>query len=80
MSDIREVGVVGSGAMGQGIAQVFAQSGFKVLVYDSLDGAVERATGRIEKALNRQVEKGKLDTDSVKKTMTFGWLKGSLVE
>ena len=70
MSDIREVGVVGSGAMGQGIAQVFAQSGFTVRVYDSLDGAVERATGRIEKALNRQVEKGKLDADSVKKTMS----------
>ena len=69
MSEIIEVGVVGSGAMGQGIVQVFAQNGYKVLVYDALEGAVDKAVARIEKVLNRQVEKGKMEPGAVKSTM-----------
>ena len=69
MNDIKEIGVVGSGTMGQGIVQVFAQNGFKVLVYDALAGAVDKAVARIEKMLNRQVEKGKLEAGAVKSTM-----------
>ena len=58
--DIKRVGVIGAGTMGNGIAQVFAQSGFEVKLYDALPGAVERARATIEKSLAKFVEKGKM--------------------
>ena len=57
---IKTVGVVGAGTMGNGIAQVFAQSGFEVRVYDAAPGAVERARATIDRSLSKFVEKGKL--------------------
>ena len=61
MSDgITRVGVVGAGTMGNGIAQVFAQSGFDVTLIDAADGALERARATIDKSLGKLVEKGKL--------------------
>jgi 3-hydroxybutyryl-CoA dehydrogenase len=46
--------------MGNGIAQVFAQSGFEVRLCDLVPAAIERARGSIEKSLAKFVEKGKL--------------------
>src|SRR5579862_1913337 len=46
--------------MGNGICQVFAQSGFTVRVFDATPGAVDRARASIEKSLAKFVEKGKL--------------------
>jgi 3-hydroxybutyryl-CoA dehydrogenase len=57
---IRRVGVVGAGTMGNGIAQVFAQSGFEVKLCDAVPAALERARTTIEKSLGKFVEKGKL--------------------
>ncbi|HEX9368826.1 MAG TPA: 3-hydroxyacyl-CoA dehydrogenase NAD-binding domain-containing protein, partial [Vicinamibacterales bacterium] len=57
---IKRVGVVGAGTMGNGIAQVFAQSGFEVRLCDAVPAAVDRARGSIEKSLSKFVEKGKL--------------------
>jgi 3-hydroxybutyryl-CoA dehydrogenase len=57
---IKRVGVVGAGTMGNGIAQVFAQSGFEVRLCDMVPAAIERARGSIEKSLAKFVEKGKL--------------------
>jgi len=54
------VGVIGAGTMGNGICQVFAQSGFTVRVFDATPGAVDRARASIEKSLAKFVEKGKL--------------------
>ncbi len=59
-SDIRRVGVVGGGTMGSGIAQLFAQRGFAVLLQDVSQPALDRARTGIEKSLARFVEKGKL--------------------
>lgn len=55
------VGVVGAGTMGRGIAQVFAQSGYEVKIYDAMAGATEAGIKSIEKFLAKSVEKGKLD-------------------
>ncbi|HMC78860.1 MAG TPA: 3-hydroxyacyl-CoA dehydrogenase NAD-binding domain-containing protein, partial [Vicinamibacterales bacterium] len=57
---IKRVGVVGAGTMGNGIAQVFAQSGFEVRLCDAVPAAIDRARGSIEKSLGKFVEKGKL--------------------
>jgi len=57
---IKRVGIVGAGTMGNGIAQVFAQSGFEVRLCDQVPAAIERARGSIEKSLAKFVEKGKL--------------------
>jgi 3-hydroxybutyryl-CoA dehydrogenase len=60
MADIRTIGVIGAGTMGNGIAQVFAQSGFDVKLCDAVPAALDRARRTIEKSLARFVEKGKL--------------------
>jgi 3-hydroxybutyryl-CoA dehydrogenase len=57
---IRTVGVIGAGTMGNGIAQVFAQSGFAVRLVDVAEPMLDRARGTIEKSLGKFVEKGKL--------------------
>ena len=57
---ISRVGVVGAGTMGNGIAQVFAQSGFEVQLVDPAAGALDRARANIEKSLARFVEKNRL--------------------
>jgi len=60
---IKTVGVIGAGTMGNGIAQVFAQSGFTVRLIDVAQPMLDRARGSIEKSLGRFVEKGKLSAE-----------------
>jgi len=60
MLNIKRGGVIGAGTMGNGIAQVFAQSGFEVRLCDLVPAAIERARGSIEKSLAKFVEKSKL--------------------
>ena len=54
---IKTVGVIGAGQMGAGIAQVCAQAGYDILLYDASADAVKSALARTEKGLNRLVEK-----------------------
>ena len=63
-TNVKTVAVIGTGTMGCGIAQVFAQAGRKVLMYDAVPGAVERALKTIDKSLSKFVEKGKLTADA----------------
>jgi 3-hydroxybutyryl-CoA dehydrogenase len=60
MAEVRKIGVVGAGTMGNGIAQVFAQSGYAVTLCDASPPALDRARATIEKSLGKFVEKGKL--------------------
>jgi 3-hydroxybutyryl-CoA dehydrogenase len=58
--DIKTIGVVGAGTMGSGIAQVFAQAGFSVLLVDVADPMLDRARGCIVKSLDTLVAKNKV--------------------
>jgi 3-hydroxybutyryl-CoA dehydrogenase len=73
MAEIRRVGVVGAGTMGNGIAHVFARSGFPVVLADVDQPALDRGFSTIEKNLGREVAKGKLtqaDADAARARMT----------
>lgn len=66
--EIKKVGVVGCGAMGAGIAQVCAQSGYQVVVSEINDELLKKGLAFIEKTLAKSVEKGKLsheDKDAI---------------
>ena len=54
------IGLVGLGAMGLGIAQVYLQAGFKVLATDSLEKTLEQAPFRLQEQLQARVNSGKL--------------------
>ncbi|MCP8686560.1 3-hydroxyacyl-CoA dehydrogenase PaaH [Marinobacterium sedimentorum] len=56
------VAVIGAGAMGAGIAQVAASAGHPVMIYDKAPGAAQAGIAGIAKGLDRQVERGKLDS------------------
>ena len=51
--NIRKVGIVGAGTMGNGIAQVFAQSGFEVTIRDVGQPQIERGMSSIKKSLGK---------------------------
>lgn len=59
--NIKTVGVVGAGTMGNGIAQVFAQAGFRVRLVDIAQPMLDRARHTIENSLAKLVEKGKIE-------------------
>ncbi|MEQ1564781.1 MAG: 3-hydroxybutyryl-CoA dehydrogenase [Myxococcota bacterium] len=61
--DIRRIGVIGSGQMGNGIAQVAAAAGYDVVLHDVNAAALDRGLANIDKSLGRLVEKGKLAAD-----------------
>jgi len=60
MSNIAVFGVIGAGQMGQGIAQVAARAGCRVPLLDASPELAEQGFARIERAVARLVEKGKL--------------------
>jgi len=63
---IKTVAVLGAGTMGNGIAQVFARSGYKVILRDVEQRYLDRAMDTIAKNLDREIKKGKLpETEKV---------------
>lgn len=63
------IGVIGAGAMGRGIAQLFASAGLPVRLYDSNPQTVEQALAFNRELLERAVAKGKLAADGLAATM-----------
>jgi 3-hydroxybutyryl-CoA dehydrogenase len=57
---MQQIGVIGAGTMGNGIAHVFARSGYKVLLCDIEQSFLERGLATIEKNLDREVSKNKI--------------------
>lgn len=65
-----KVGVIGSGSMGSGIAQVAATAGHEVVLFDTNQDALEKAMNKLQKILARLVEKGRIDAST--STEIFG--------
>ena len=63
------ISVIGAGTMGNGIAHVFAQAGFKVTIIDISPAQLEKALNTITKNLDRQVAKGTITADQKKETL-----------
>ncbi|MCF8032061.1 MAG: 3-hydroxyacyl-CoA dehydrogenase family protein [Desulfarculaceae bacterium] len=75
MSEIKTIGVVGAGTMGNGIAQLAAQTGASVIMRDIKDEFVERGLGAIDKFLSKGVERGKVTPEA--KAEVLGRIKGT---
>ena len=67
---MKHIAVIGAGTMGNGIAHVFAQSGFEVTLIDVQAAALERALKTIEKNLDRLINKEKISQED--KAATLG--------
>ena len=68
--NIKRVGIVGSGIMGSGLAEVAARSGFEVVLRSRAQATADAMIAGLEKSLNKQVERGKLEDDQ--RTATLG--------
>ena len=66
---MKNISVIGSGQMGNGIAHVFAQNGFKVVLIDIKEDALERAIQTISNNLDRQVAKGVITEELKSQTL-----------
>jgi 3-hydroxybutyryl-CoA dehydrogenase len=68
-SFMENIAVIGAGTMGNGIAHVFAQKGFKVQLIDAQTTALEKAIATIEKNLDRQISKQTITAEEKAKTL-----------
>ena len=75
--DIKRVGIVGSGIMGAGIAQVAAQAGHEVVLRSRQHATADATLASLEKGLNRLVEKGRLE--EVDRDATLSRITGTSV-
>jgi 3-hydroxybutyryl-CoA dehydrogenase len=74
--EIRSVGVVGAGQMGNGIAHVFALAGYDVILTDVSADALEKAIATIDRNIERQVTRGKVSAED--KATAMGRIKTTL--
>jgi 3-hydroxybutyryl-CoA dehydrogenase len=63
--EIRRIGVIGAGTMGNGIAHVFARSGYSVVLCDVEQRFLDRGLAMIGKNLDRELAKNKISTSTV---------------
>jgi 3-hydroxybutyryl-CoA dehydrogenase len=66
---MKNIAVIGAGTMGNGIAHVFAQKGFKVQLIDAQATALEKAMATIEKNLDRQIAKQTITAEDKASTL-----------
>ena len=66
---IKSIGVLGAGQMGNGIAHVFAQHGYQVVMFDIAQVQLEKALATIQQNLERQAKKGALPESLVGETL-----------
>jgi 3-hydroxybutyryl-CoA dehydrogenase len=81
MGTIETVGIVGTGLMGSGIAEVCAAAGLRTIVVKATPGAPDKARAKLEKSLAKSVEKGKLspaDRDAALQRLELTGDRGAL--
>jgi 3-hydroxyacyl-CoA dehydrogenase len=61
MVEVKKIGVIGSGLMGGGIAQVAAQAGYEVMLRDVVQEGLDKAIKGARRSLERMKSKGKID-------------------
>ena len=71
--NIQTIGVIGAGQMGNGIAHVFAQAGFSVLIQDISEAFAAKGVATVDKNLQRGVDKGKMTAEE--KVATLGRIR-----
>jgi 3-hydroxyacyl-CoA dehydrogenase/enoyl-CoA hydratase/3-hydroxybutyryl-CoA epimerase len=69
--DVKKVGVIGAGLMGQGIAHVSAKAGISVVLLDRELSLAERGKGTVERALAKQIEKGRTTRERADKLLSL---------
>jgi 3-hydroxybutyryl-CoA dehydrogenase len=69
MKEIRTVGVIGAGTMGNGIAHVFARSGYDVLLCEVEQRFLDRGLETIRKNLEREAAKGKITAEAMQSAL-----------
>ncbi|WP_316931870.1 3-hydroxyacyl-CoA dehydrogenase NAD-binding domain-containing protein [Roseivirga seohaensis] len=86
LEDIKKIGVVGAGTMGQGIAQISALAGYTVVLYDLQSSALDTAKNNIGKNLDKGIERGKVTAEekdqalsSIAFTTDFELLKADII-
>jgi 3-hydroxybutyryl-CoA dehydrogenase len=72
------IGIVGSGAMGSGIAQVASTAGHKTIVYDTNQAALEKAKSNLQSSLNKLVEKQKITQEKADSILSLTNYTGSI--
>ncbi|MEY4456547.1 MAG: hypothetical protein RLY15_811 [Bacteroidota bacterium] len=77
---MKQIAVIGAGTMGNGIAHVFAQKGFKVNLIDTQAAALEKALQTIQKNLDRQLAKNVIDEATKTATLANITTKTSIEE
>ncbi|EEG42510.1 3-hydroxybutyryl-CoA dehydrogenase, partial [Flavobacteria bacterium MS024-3C] len=80
MDTIKNIAVIGAGTMGNGIAHVFAQHGFKVSLIDREISILKKALETIEKNLNRQADKGQINSTEIPEILSSISLHSKLEE
>ncbi|MEM7335440.1 MAG: 3-hydroxyacyl-CoA dehydrogenase NAD-binding domain-containing protein [Chloroflexota bacterium] len=77
---MERISVIGGGSMGAGIAQISAQSGYEVQLYDIAETVLDRAIVRIHKTIDKGVERGKINEVAAKNAKASISLTTSLEE
>jgi 3-hydroxybutyryl-CoA dehydrogenase len=67
-NQIKKIGIVGAGQMGNGISQVAALAGYDVVMFDVMPASLDKGLGSISSSCDRQIKKGTM-TDEQKKTL-----------
>lgn len=85
-NDIKNIAVIGAGTMGLGIAQVFAQANFKVVLYDLNESILEKAKSIIDKNLSKALETNRITASQKSDTINnltftndFSLLKADII-
>lgn len=76
MRNIQTIGIVGAGQMGRGIAQVAAQTGFQIILFDAFKNSLDFGHNFIKTQLDKGVEKNKWSADDAKSS--FGRIKATI--